>query len=74
MTAGEVPTGRLLLTIMSHARSVLVKSFLRSFDVDVVKQSLHDVVAWKVLDPHMSVSEQQRMWQVVNEAGGLSPT
>ncbi len=74
MMAGEVPTGRLLLTIMSHARSILVKSFLRSFDLDVVKQSLGDVVAWKALDPHMSVSEQDRMWQVVKDVGGVTPT
>jgi aminoglycoside phosphotransferase (APT) family kinase protein len=73
MTAGEVPTGRLLLTIMSRARSILVKSFLRSFDLDVVKQRLGDVVAWKVLDPHMSVGERDRMWQVVKEAGGVVP-
>jgi aminoglycoside phosphotransferase (APT) family kinase protein len=74
MTAGEVPTGMLLGTILGRARSVLVKSFLRSFDVDVVKQSLGDVVAWKTLDPHMSVNEQDRMWQVVKDVGGVAPT
>jgi aminoglycoside phosphotransferase (APT) family kinase protein len=74
MAAGEVPTGRLLATILGHARSVLVKSFLRSFDVDVLKQSLTDVVAWKILDPHMSVTEQDRMWRVVKEVGGATPT
>ena len=73
MAAGEVPTGRLLGTILGRARSVLVKSFLCSFDVDVVKQSLGDVVAWKPLDPHMSVSEQDRMWQLVKEVGGVTP-
>jgi hypothetical protein len=30
-------------------------------------------VAWKVLDPHMSVAEQARMWEVVEEAGGGAP-
>ena len=54
------------------ARVVLVKSFLRSFDLDVVKKSLSEVVAWRISDPHMSVSEQDRMWQVVNEAGGAT--
>lgn len=72
--AGEVPTSRLLLTILGRARSVLVKNFLRAFDVDVVKQILGDVVAWKTLDPHMSVNEQDRMWQVVKEVGGVTPT
>jgi aminoglycoside phosphotransferase (APT) family kinase protein len=74
IAAGEVPTGRLLLTILGHARSVLLKRFLRPFDVDVVKQSLSDVVAWKTLDPHMSVSEQDRMWQVVREVVGVIPS
>lgn len=74
MEAGEVPTGRLLGMILGRARSVLVKSFLRTFDVDVLKQSLGDVVAWKTLDPHMSVSEQDRMWRVVKEVGGVTPT
>jgi aminoglycoside phosphotransferase (APT) family kinase protein len=73
MAAGEVPTGRLLGTILGRARSVLVNSFLRSFDVDVLKPSLGDVVAWKILDPHMSASEQDRMWQVVTEAGPATP-
>ena len=74
MAAGEVPTGRFLGTILGRARSVLVKSFVRSFDVDVVKQSLGEVVAWKVLDPNMSVGEQDRMWQVVKDVGGVTPT
>lgn len=74
MVAGEVRTGRLVGMIEGRARSVLVKSFLHSFDVDVVKESLGDVVAWKTLDPHMSAGEQDRMWQVVNEVGGATPT
>jgi aminoglycoside phosphotransferase (APT) family kinase protein len=74
MAAGDVPTGWLLGKILGRARSVLVHNFLRSFDVDVVKQSLHDVVTWKTLDPHMSVREQVQMRQVVKEAGGVLPT
>ena len=73
MTAGEVPTGPLIGMILGRARSALVKSFLASFDVDVVEQCLRDVVAWKVLDPHMSAAEQARMWQVVKETGGSPP-
>ena len=72
MAAGEVSTGRLIGTILGVARLALVKSFLRSVDVDIVTKSLSDVVAWKTLDPHMSVSERARMWQVVKEAGGAS--
>jgi len=74
MAAGEVPTGRLMGMILGRARSALVKSFVDCFDVDVIKRRLRDVVAWKVLDPHMSDAEQSRMWQVVKEAGGGAPS
>jgi aminoglycoside phosphotransferase (APT) family kinase protein len=70
MVAGEVPTGWLIAAIHGRARSALVKSLLRSFDVGVVKQRLREVVAWKVLDPHISAAEQARMCQVVDEGGG----
>ena len=69
MAAGEVPTGRLIASILSRARSVLVQSFIGSCDIDRAKQVLREVVAWKVLDPHMSAVEQARMWRVVEEAG-----
>jgi aminoglycoside phosphotransferase (APT) family kinase protein len=73
MAAGEVPTGRFIGMILGRARSALVKSFVQSFDLGVIKQSLREVVEWKVLDPHMSVAEQTRMWQVVKDAGGGVP-
>lgn len=67
MEAGEIPTGRLIGSILGRARSVLVKSFMGSFDTDVVKQVLREVVSWKVSDPHMSAVEKARMWQVVED-------
>ncbi|HEX3842458.1 MAG TPA: phosphotransferase [Acidimicrobiales bacterium] len=75
MVAGEVPTGRLLGAVLGRARSVLVKSFVGSFDVeaDAVRQGLGEVVAWKTLDPHISPGEQERMRQVVEEFGGGTP-
>lgn len=72
MAAGEVPTGRLIGAVLGRARSVLVRSFLRSFDLDEIRRVMQDVVTWKVLDPHMSADEQARMWQVVEEAGRTS--
>ena len=69
MAAGEVPTGRLIGAILGRARSALVKSFTRSFDLDELRRVLPDVVTWKVSDPHMSDAEQARMWHVVEEAG-----
>ncbi|HEX3461204.1 MAG TPA: phosphotransferase [Acidimicrobiales bacterium] len=75
MVAGEVPTGRVLGTILGRARSVLVNNFVRSFDVeaDAVKQRLAEVVAWKTLDPHMSAREQDQMRQVVKAFGRETP-
>ncbi len=67
MAAGEVPTGRLIGSILGRARSMLVNSFTGSFDIDAVRQVLRDVVAWKVTDPHMSAAEQARMWQFVED-------
>jgi aminoglycoside phosphotransferase (APT) family kinase protein len=70
MTAGSVPTGRVIGAVLGRARSALVTSFLRSFDAEEIGRSLRDIVAWKVRDPHMSASEQARMWTVVEEFGG----
>jgi len=73
MAAGEVPTSRFMRMILGRARTSLVKSFLGSVEIDVVRPVLGDVVAWKVSDPHISAAEQARMWQVANEAGGGTP-
>ncbi len=72
MAAGEVPTGRVMGTILGRGRAALVKSFVGSFGtgIEAARRALPDVVAWKVHDPHMSAAEQSRMWQVVREAGG----
>ncbi|HEV2369639.1 MAG TPA: phosphotransferase [Acidimicrobiales bacterium] len=67
MAAGSVPTGRLIGAVLGRARSILIKSFLRPFDVELVSRALRDVVAWKLTDPHMSSDEQARMWKIVEE-------
>jgi aminoglycoside phosphotransferase (APT) family kinase protein len=69
MAVGEIPTDRIIGMILGWARRALVNSFLRPFDRDVIKRSLREVVAWKVLNPHMSAGEQARMWKLVEEAG-----
>jgi aminoglycoside phosphotransferase (APT) family kinase protein len=69
MSAGSAPTGRLIGALLGRARSVLVENFLGSFDIDELRRSLRDVVAWKVGDPHMSADEQARMWRLVRAAG-----
>ena len=68
IAAGEAPSSRIVSAIAERARSVLVQSFLRSFDTDEVTRCLSDVVTWKVRDPHMSVAEQAGMWKVVENA------
>ncbi len=68
MAAGSVPTGWLIGAVLGRARSALVKNFLSSFDRDLLRRSLRDVVAWKVGDPHMSAEEQAAMWRLVHEA------
>jgi aminoglycoside phosphotransferase (APT) family kinase protein len=73
MAAGEVSTNRLLGAILGRARGALVKSFVDSFDVEGVKPVLGEVVAWKVLDVHMSAAEQAHMWQLVQDVGGGGP-
>jgi aminoglycoside phosphotransferase (APT) family kinase protein len=70
MASGEVPTGRFTGMVLGRARSALLKSFLGSFDIDVIRKSLHAVVAWKVSDPHISALEQARMWRVASGASG----
>ena len=44
--------------------------FCEPFDVETVKKTIGDVVAWKVLDAHMSPAEKARMWQMAEDAGG----
>ena len=74
MATGDVPTSRLIGAMLGRARRVLVSAFLGPFDLDPVKQSLREVVAWKVSDPHMSATEQARMWELVDEFGDGSTT
>ena len=73
MAAGEVPGSRFMAMIVTRARSVLMKSFLTSVEIDAIRPVLRDVVAWKASDPHMSAAEQDRMWEVCKQAGGVTP-
>jgi len=65
LEAGQMPTGRVIAAVIDLARGAVVESFLRDFDMGPVRQILREVVTWKVRDPHMSASEQARMWQLV---------
>jgi len=67
MMAGEIPGNRVKAAVFGRARGLLVAGFLRGFDLDPVRASLREVVQWKVKDPHMSDTEQRRMWAVVDK-------
>jgi hypothetical protein len=69
MVAGDVPRGRVLSSIITRVRSVLVRSFLDGSDEGAARVILPQVVALKVKDPNMSVVEQGRMWRLVAESG-----
>ena len=70
MAAGAIPSGQIKAAVLGRFRSLLIGSFLGPFDLDVVRAHLHDVVAWKVLDPHMSAVEQQKMWRLASDFSG----
>jgi aminoglycoside phosphotransferase (APT) family kinase protein len=61
MSAGEVPTGRVMGALLKRARKALVDAFLADFDIDALRALLPAVVEWKCTDAHMSASEQQAM-------------
>jgi aminoglycoside phosphotransferase (APT) family kinase protein len=72
MQAGDVPGGP-IGRVFELFRSLLIKSFLASFDMEEIRAPLRDMVAWKVQDPHMSANEQRRMWRLVEKAEALRP-
>jgi aminoglycoside phosphotransferase (APT) family kinase protein len=65
MACGSVETNRLIAAVLGRARAVLVRSFLSGIDLAPVRGIMRDVVTRKVLDPHMSDTEQAQMWQLV---------
>jgi aminoglycoside phosphotransferase (APT) family kinase protein len=67
MAAGSVSTNRLISLLLGRARAALVRSFLRSSDIETARRRLRDVVGWKVTDPHMSAEEQEQMLRVVEQ-------
>jgi aminoglycoside phosphotransferase (APT) family kinase protein len=71
MAVGDIPGGRLKASVLGYGRSVLVKSFLSSFDLAPVRAILRDVVTWKVRDANIRPAEQAAMWRIVEsvEAG-----
>ena len=59
----------MIASVLGLGRSLLVNSFLSGFDRSALSAKLHEVVAWKVGDPHMSEEEVAAMWQLVERAG-----
>ena len=69
MACGQIPGGRAVASLLGLGRSLLVNAFLSGFDRAAVGAKLHEVVAWKVADPHMSKEEVAAMWRLVERAG-----
>lgn len=65
LVAGQIPGGPVMAKLVGAGRTLLVRAFLSSFDRRAVASCLHDVVTYKVKDPHMSDTEQERMWALV---------
>jgi aminoglycoside phosphotransferase (APT) family kinase protein len=61
LACAEVPGSSVKVAVLGKARSVLVKAFLRPFDVAALRRVLPAVVEWKAADPHMSDVERRNM-------------
>jgi aminoglycoside phosphotransferase (APT) family kinase protein len=68
MAAGEIPGNLARAKLLALGRRLLVRAFLARFDVGAIAPKLRSAVEWKVRDPHMSASEIESMWRVVEEA------
>ena len=68
MSAGEIPGNKVKAKLFGWGRSLLVNGFISHFEREAVARQLRAVVSWKVTDPHMSPTEMQAMWQVVDRA------
>lgn len=69
MAAADVSTGRLIAAVLGWARRQLVDSFLAGVDRDAAAEVMAEAVTWKVRDAHLSVAEQERMWQLARRVG-----
>ena len=69
MACAGLPNGRVKATVLGQGRGLLVRSFLRSFDTDAVRERLPGVVAWKVKDQNMTADEQRSMWDLARATG-----
>jgi aminoglycoside phosphotransferase (APT) family kinase protein len=68
MAAGQIPGNRLKAGLMAFGRTLLVNGFLSHFDRNAVAGYLRQIVDIKVTDPHMSETEIEGMWKVVEQA------
>jgi len=65
--AGEMPDNRVEAKLHRWGRSLLMDTFLKSFDREQVARQLREVVTWKARDAHMSQREIEGMWALVEE-------
>jgi aminoglycoside phosphotransferase (APT) family kinase protein len=68
MAAGEIPGNRIMTTLLGWGRGLLVNGFVNRFDRPQISRKLRAIVENKAEDPHMSRSEVEGMWRVVERA------
>jgi aminoglycoside phosphotransferase (APT) family kinase protein len=66
LASGEVPAHGLRGLTVRFGRSVLVRTFLKTIDLDAVQRVCSDVVDWKCQDTNMSDVERARMRNLVS--------
>ena len=66
MAAGGIPAGRVKAALLGHGRALFINSFLRGFDLAVVRARLAEVVDWKLNDANMTPAERQAMTNLVH--------
>lgn len=72
LAAAEIPATGPKAALLGFGRNQLVTSFLRSFDLAVVKAQLRTVMEWKVRDANIRPAEQQAMSRLVATVEGVS--
>lgn len=69
LATAQIPNGGPRAHLLGWFRGVFVRSFLGQVDAEEARRRLAAVVAWKVADPHMSVSERAAMGKLAVDEG-----
>lgn len=67
IAGGQIPGGKLLARLLGWGRGILVEGFSSSFDRSRIASKVRSACEWKCTDAHLSPSEVDRMWSIVDE-------